>query len=150
MNLSEYKRSLLYRKAQGNLCRGKYFNKIKDLINEDVNIDHFLGLEETDSVINSLKNKEMLSSHKDLFHSYPDFILFIKEKVVGQSYYLLIDEEWKFCGAYKINHDIEYNKHYDFNESASDEIRIISCDFHFQIQIDYDDRDIYCSYIQYK
>lgn len=132
-------KSLLYRKAPENSSKEKY-----------INIGRLLGLEDIDLIINSLKNKEVLSSYKDLFYSYPYFILFVKEKVVGQPYYLLIDEEWKFCGIYKINHYIECNKHHDFNGSVSDGISVISCDFHFQNQIDYDDGDIYCSYVQYK
>lgn len=35
--------------------------------------------------------------------SYQQLVEFIKEKVAGLSSYLLIDEEWKFCGMYKIS-----------------------------------------------
>ncbi|EBW9966666.1 hypothetical protein DQS59_24325, partial [Salmonella enterica subsp. enterica serovar Malstatt] len=80
--------------------------------------------------------------------NYQQVVEFIKEKVAGLSSYLLIDEEWKFCGMYKINS--EFSSDYNFDELHSDEIRIISCDLSFQIQIDYDHNEIECEYIMYK
>lgn len=75
-------------------------------------------------------------------------MLSLSKKVAGLCYYLLIDEEWKFCGAYKTNDNISNN--YNFDELHSDQIRIISCDLSFQIQIDYDYNEIECEYILYK
>jgi hypothetical protein len=50
---------------------------------------------------------------------------------------LLMDENWKYCGAYRIENDFSFNAEFDFDKSKSDEIRLISTDFSAQISIDY-------------
>jgi len=148
MSVSEYKRALLYRKAQANVCKRDYFNKIQSFTNSAVEVSNFLNLEETDDIINSLKDKEIISKTKIKIDNYQQLVGFIKEKIAGISSYLLIDEEWKFCGAYKISN--KFSGNYNFDELHSDEIRIISCGLSFQIQIDYDYNEIKCEYILYK
>ncbi|WP_448886377.1 hypothetical protein [Citrobacter telavivensis] len=148
MSVSEYKRALLYRKAQANVCKNYYFNKIQSFTNDTVVGGNFLSLEETDNIINSLKYKEIISRTKVEIDNYQQVVELIKEKVAGLSSYLLIDQEWKFCGMYKISR--EFSSNYNFDELHSDEIRIISCDLSFQIQIDYDHNEIECEYIMYK
>ncbi|HEM6631106.1 TPA: hypothetical protein ACPY0B_004360 [Citrobacter farmeri] len=148
MSISECKRALLYRKAQGNVCKNDYFNKIQLFTSSVIDMGNFLNLEETDDIINSLKNKEIISKAKIEINNYQQLVEFIKEKVAGLFSYLLIDEEWKFCGAYKISN--KFSSYYNFNELRSDEIRIISCDLSFQIQIDYSYDEIECEYIMYK
>lgn len=148
MSVSEYKRALLYRKAQANVCKNYYFNKIQSFTNDTVVGGNFLSLEETDNIINSLKYKEISSRTKVEIDNYQQVVELIKEKVAGLSSYLLIDQEWKFCGMYKISR--EFSSNYNFDELHSDEIRIISCDLSFQIQIDYDHNEIECEYIMYK
>ncbi|NCH73698.1 hypothetical protein [Cronobacter dublinensis] len=148
MSVSEYKRALLYRKAQANVCKKDYFNKIQSFTNDTVAEGNFITLEETDDIINSLKDKKINSKIKLEIESYQQVVGFIKEKVAGLSSYLLIDEEWKFCGMYKVSG--EFSSDYNFDELHSDEIRIISCDLSFQIQIDYDHNEIECEYIIYK
>lgn len=148
MSVSEYKRTLLYRKAQANVCKSDYFNKIQSFTDGTVDEGNFLSLEETDDVINALKKKEILSKTKIEIDSYQQLFEFIKGKVAGLPSYLLIDEEWKFCGMYKINN--EFSSDYDFDKLKSDEIRVIPYDLSFQIQIDYDYNEIECEYIVYK
>ncbi|ELY5825974.1 hypothetical protein SNN58_004597, partial [Cronobacter dublinensis] len=125
MSVTEYKRALLYRKAQANVCKKDYFNKIQSFTNDTVAEGNFITLEETDDIINSLKDKKINSKIKLEIESYQQVVGFIKEKVAGLSSYLLIDEEWKFCGMYKVSG--EFSSDYNFDELHSDEIRIISC-----------------------
>lgn len=148
MSVTEYKRALLYRKAQANVCKKDYFNKIQSFTNDTVAEGNFITLEETDDIINSLKDKKINSKIKLEIENYQQVVGFVKEKVAGLSSYLLIDEEWKFCGMYKVSG--EFSSDYNFDELHSDEIRIISCDLSFQIQIDYDHNEIECEYIMYK
>ncbi|EOC1429126.1 hypothetical protein ACI1AD_004449, partial [Cronobacter dublinensis] len=133
MSVTEYKRALLYRKAQANVCKKDYFNKIQSFTNDTVAEGNFITLEETDDIINSLKDKKINSKIKLEIENYQQVVGFVKEKVAGLSSYLLIDEEWKFCGMYKVSG--EFSSDYNFDELHSDEIRIISCDLSFQIQI---------------
>lgn len=148
MSVSEYKRTLLYRKAQANVCKSDYFYKIQSFTGGAVDEENFLSLEETDDVIYALKNKEILSKNKIEIDSYQQLFEFIKEKVAGLPSYLLIDEEWEFCGMYKIYN--EFSSDYDFDKVKSDEIRVIPYDLSFQIKIDYDYNEIECEYIVYK
>ncbi|CAH5969999.1 MAG: hypothetical protein E7I63_18420 [Citrobacter koseri] len=148
MSVSEYKRALLYRKAQANVCKSDYFNKIQAFTNGVVEDGKFLTLEETDGIINFLKEKEISSKTKLKIDNYQQVVEFIKEKVAGLSSYLLIDEEWKFCEIYKISNG--FFSDYNFYKLHSDETRIISCNLSFQIQIDCDYNEIECKYILYK
>ena len=58
MKTFEYKRALLYRKAQGNVHKVNYFNKIHLLTGCIVDQEQLLTLEETDGIIQSLKKKK--------------------------------------------------------------------------------------------
>lgn len=147
MNTPEYKRALLYRKAQGNIHRKKYVNKINYFTGEPVLDGGFLNLEDTDLIIERIKTKKVGSSLQVEINDSKELIGFIKEKIDGIPFYLLIDEEWKFCGAYKTNG--VFSECYDFDKLSSDEIRVIPCDLSFQIQIDYDNSEIECEYINY-
>lgn len=149
MSIDPYKREILYRKAQGNLLFDKYENKIKNIINIDVDKSCFLSLIETDKLINGLKNKETIQCDKVDFLLFPELSQFIKERVLCSSYYLLIDDGWKYCGAYKVKSGIDLNDNFNFDASISDEIRIIGEFLEFQFQIDYDDKIISCQFFKY-
>ncbi|WP_330986318.1 MULTISPECIES: hypothetical protein [Enterobacterales] len=148
INISGYKRELLYRKAQGKMHQEAYVNKIQSFIGVAVDTNKFLDLEATDRIINELKAREIKSKQRVDISNYKDLIFFIKEKVGHSFFYLLIDEEWKFCGAYKSTKPL--SEKYNFDKLCSDEIRITSCDLSFQIQIDYEHSEIECEYIEYK
>lgn len=148
MSTSEYKRALLYRKAQANVCKNNYFNKIHEFTSSTIESGDFLTLEETDNIINSLKEKDVISNEKIKTINYQQVIEFIRNKIKASSSYLLIDEEWKFCGIYKIKNELSDD--YDFDKLSSDEVRIISRDLSFQIKIDYDFDEIECEYISYQ
>lgn len=151
-SISDYKRELIYRRARGNLCKNEYINKIQSFTNNSVKRDDFINLEETDNIINSLIHKKIVSENEIEINNYKQLVKFIREKIENCSCYLLIDREWKFCGAYKLNDRV--SDYYDFNKLCSDEIRIISCDLSFEIHIDYDesnesygDNSLECKYI---
>lgn len=57
-------------------------------------------------------------------------------KAVGGDYYLLMDEDWRYCGAYIIR-NFNLNMEFDFNKHQSDEVRLISTDLGTDITIDY-------------
>ncbi|MCE9991557.1 hypothetical protein LZ633_06045, partial [Enterobacter asburiae] len=108
----------------------------------------FLTLEETDNIIKHLKDKKINSKIKVEIDNYQQVVAFIEEKGAGFSSYLLIDEEWKLCGMYKLSSQLSSD--YNFDELHTDEIRLISSDLSFQIQIDYDHNEIVCEYIMYE
>ncbi|MCX8748393.1 hypothetical protein J3U75_03205 [Snodgrassella sp. B3088] len=142
------KRELLYRKAQGKIYKDSYFSKISKFTNKDVVINNFLSLEETDILIDKINCKKIFWSKKKYNCSYKEVIAFIQSKMNNQFFYLLIDTEWKYCGAYIVMNEIA--EEYDFDKLISDEIRIIPHNLSFQIRIDYDFNEIECEYISYK
>lgn len=89
MRVSEYKRSLLYRKAQANVCKKHYFNKIQSVTNNPVEESNFLNLEDTDGIINSVKDKGVISKNKIEIDNYKLLVEFIKKS--GRSLLLFIN-----------------------------------------------------------
>lgn len=148
MKSFEYKRALPYRKAQGNVHKVDYFNKMHLLTDCTVDQEQLLTLEETDGIIESLKKKKNDLKNTLQTNDYQQIISFIEEKTGNLIFHLLIDEDWKFCGAYRKNKILLEN--YNFNILKSDEIRIISHDLSFQIRIDYDDDEITLEYIAFR
>ncbi|BDR57633.1 hypothetical protein [Xylocopilactobacillus apicola] len=140
----EYKRELLYRRGQVKIHQDRYFNKIQTFTNEAVKTDRFLSLEDTDLIIEKIKHKPILANVEENTSDYKEVANFIRTKVNSQPYYLLIDEEWKFFGAYRVLNDL--SDKYNFDELVSDEIRIIPDDLTFHIQIDYDFDEITYEY----
>lgn len=148
MKTFEYKRALLYRKAQGNVHKVDYFNKIHLLTGCIVDQEQLLTLEETDGIIQSLKKKKNYLKKTLQTNDYQQIISFIEEKTGDLIFHLLIDEDWKFCGAYRTNKILLDN--YNFDILKSDEIRIISHDLSFQIRIDYDNNEITLEYTAFR
>lgn len=148
MKTFEYKRALLYRKAQGNVHKVDYFNKMHLLTDCTVDQEQLLTLEETDGIIESLKKKKNDLKKTLQTNDYQQIISFIEEKTGDLIFHLLIDEDWKFCGAYRTNKILLDN--YNFNILKSDEIRIISHDLSSQIRIDYDNNEITLEYTVFR
>lgn len=149
MSIDPYKKEILYRKAQGNILFDKYKNKIKNIINIEADKSSFLSLIETDKLIHELKNKKIMHCDELDFLFFSELSQFIKKRVFCIGYYLLIDDGWKYCGAYQVNSEIELNDTFNFDELLSDEIRIIDKSLKFQFQIDYDDKIISCQFFEY-
>ncbi len=148
MNTADYKREYLYRKAQGRVLFNKYREKIEFLLNITIDVQRFLSLSETDKLIATLKDMNEYRQNIQYFDSFSELAIFIHKKKTS-SCYLLIDDEWKYCGAYKIEMDTTFNVFFDFNCLSSDEIRIIDTSFNYQFQIDYDGGEISCQLIEY-
>lgn len=148
MSILEYKRALLYRKAQGNVHRESYFKKIHALTGSVVNKGDFLTLEETDCIIDALKKSKVDLDQSIQLDNYQQIISFIKAQLGGLFLYLLIDEEWKYCGAYITN--LIHLGDYNFDTLKSDEIRVIPQDLSFQILVDFDDNELTLEYTSYK
>ncbi|BDR55735.1 hypothetical protein [Xylocopilactobacillus apis] len=81
---------------------------------------------------------------KENTFDYQEVANFIRAKVHKQPYYVFIDEEWKYFGAYRVLDDL--SDIYRFDDLVSDEIRIVPDDVSFHIQIDYDFDEITYEY----
>lgn len=143
------RKSLLYRKAQGNKIKSEYYHKIESLIQKQPVTDDFMNLQGTDEIIEHLSNKKEISIIRIETTKTGEIIKLIQAKSSGKKCFLILDDGWKFCGAYKINGTIHYNQNYNFDDLSSDEIRIIAADLSFQIRVDYDDGEITYELIEY-
>ncbi|WP_345830842.1 hypothetical protein AAGR22_05675 [Erwinia sp. HDF1-3R] len=150
MNELKQKKDFLYRKAQGNLLKDKYYKKIESLTLNPVNTSNFMSLEDTDLIIEKLNEIEEISRKKIELTNMYNLIDLVGGGITTKKIYMLLDEEWKFLGAYKVDGIIYINSHYDFEKMESDEIRLIAEDFSFYIQIDYDFNEITCEFFIYK
>lgn len=136
MIIDPYKRELLYRKAQGNSLHERYKQKLKFLLGAAPEERLFLSLAETDNIINTLGKNEKISSEDAEFSVLDECLKHCLSKAVGGDYYLLMDEDWRYCGAYIVR-NFNLNMEFDFNKHQSDEVRLISTDFGTDITIDY-------------
>lgn len=137
MNINSYKREILYRKAQGKNLFVRYKEKINFLLGLQADETLLLSLPETDNIISELKKKRQIFCERIEFASVTECFSFTSSQIEDRKYYLLMDEDWKYCGAYKIENDFSLSAEFDFDKFKSDEIRLISTDFSAQISIDY-------------
>lgn len=137
MTTDSYKREILYRKTQGRSLFARNKEKINVLLGLQADETLFLSLPETDNIISELKKKRQIFCELIEFSSVTECAKFTSSKIEDRKYYLLVDEDWKYCGAYKIENDFSFSAEFDFDKYKSDEIRLISNDFSAQVSIDY-------------
>lgn len=136
MNADQYKKELLYRKANGKRLAKDYVSKIVSLFSVDENRLVFMGLKETDEVLSSsyetkVKNEKV----KVLQHELGDFLKELKND--NSSYYVFIDEDWKYCGSFTISSLCLLNENFSFGKEIINDILFISTDFKKSISLDY-------------
>lgn len=141
------RRDLLFRKTQGKIQRDDYYKKIQSFTNKEVDPTRFLSLEETDELENQIFWQKLLWVKKKYDCTYKEVVDFIRLKIHKKPFYLLIDDGWKYCGAYRVINEI--SEEYDFDKLVSDEIEIIPYDLSFKIRIDYDFNEIECAHTIY-
>jgi hypothetical protein len=134
-----YKRELLYRKARGKTAFNTYKAKIQFLLNKEVDDSLFLDLIETDRLITRLTEGIKISTEHFEFTTMRNCFEFASPKITTGSYFVLLDADWRYCGAYAHDGIPIFNSTFDFNKFYSDEIRLISTDFSTEITIDYSD-----------
>ncbi|MGE8388331.1 MAG: hypothetical protein ACN6O4_09900 [Pseudomonas sp.] len=135
MTTSPYVRELLYRKAQGKKIEAEYEKKIATIFpnNNIVKID----LPETDNIIERAKSTKWIQIKKLNLNSFRDCLSLFTSETYHKELFVLIDEDWKYCGAIKTSKATQINPDFSFEESTSDELRIFTSDFSTQITIDY-------------
>ncbi|MBD8597557.1 hypothetical protein [Pseudomonas sp. CFBP 8772] len=95
-----------------------------------------MSLTETDNINNKLVKNEEISLENAEFSVLDECLKQFLSKAVGDDYYLLIDEDWRYCGAYA-GRGLILNMEFEFNKCQSDEVRLISADLSAEITIDY-------------
>lgn len=134
-----YRRELLYRKARGKIVFHLYKEKIQLLLDKEINDSLFLDLLQKDCLITKLTEGIKISTEHFEFATTGKCFEFASPKITTGSYFILIDADWRYCGAYMHEDPPILNPTFDFNKFHSDEIRLISADFSTEITIDYSD-----------
>ncbi|CAI8840437.1 GNAT family N-acetyltransferase [Pseudomonas sp. IT-232MI5] len=136
MNIDAYKRDILYRKSQGKTL-SHYKEKIASISDLAFDVSLLLSLPETDSIIAALMTKREISCVRREYSSSIEALNFFSSAIENRKYYLLIDEDWRYCGAYMLASDISLCASFDFDKFKSDEIRLIGADLSTQLSVDY-------------
>lgn len=139
MIAQSYKRELLYRKAREKIVCHLYKEKIQFLLDKEIDDSLFLNLIETDSLITRLAEGIKISTEHVEFANMRKCFEFASSKIIDGNYFLLLDADWRCCGAYAHEGPPILNPAFDFNKLYSDEIRLIIADFSTEINIDYSD-----------
>jgi hypothetical protein len=134
-----YKRELLYRKACGKIVSHLHKEKILFLLDKEVDDSLFLDLIEMDSLITRLTEGIKISAEDAEFATTRKCFQFLSPHIIAGNYFVLLDADWEYCGAYAHEGLPIINQIFDFNKFYSDEIRLISADFSTEITIDYSD-----------
>jgi hypothetical protein len=137
MNIDPYKREILYRKTQGEKLLSQYQERLASLVGLPFDKSLLLSLPETDSIIVALMTKHEISCVRKEYSSSIEALTFLSSGIENRKYYLLIDEDWRYCGAYMLASDISLCASFDFDKFKSDEIRLIGADLSTQLSVDY-------------
>ncbi|WP_347900801.1 hypothetical protein [Pseudomonas purpurea] len=139
MNMDPYKRMLLFRAAHGKSMLSRYKAKLGHLLVVNEFDASLLSLPETDSLIDELRKKREVMCERIDFASLAECLGFASTIMSAHSYYLLMDEDWKYCGAYTAASNTPLRVQFDFDRYCSDEIRLINTELSMQVSIDYEE-----------
>ena len=137
MNIDPYKRELLYRKAQEKKLLGAFEKKISGLFLERHLQKLRLNLPETDRIINFIRSLHVTQCIEKTYTSLGDCFDFVSAEIEEREFYVLVDEDWKYCGAVSVGSGATLNCNFNFDNNTSDELRFIVADFSTQITVDY-------------
>lgn len=136
MTSVQYKKELLYRKANGKKVIESYLSKINSLIYCNIMDLVFIPLEFTDDILKkSLVNEENSVKRKIEPQLLSDFIEKIKDYDSG--YYVFIDDDWQYCGAFIISSLNMLKEDFVFGSKIINNILLISESFTKYIDLDY-------------
>ena len=71
------------------------------------------------------------------YTSLSDCFGFVSAEIEEREFYVLVDEDWKYCGAVLVRSGGTLNCNFNFDDNTSDELRFIVADFSTQITVDY-------------
>ena len=138
------RKQILIRKAQGRLLKDRYMEKISDLFHVDTSLTQFIGIEESDQIVHCFYNsgtplkKTKKTYSLDSNNKISDVLLEVKKCARGE-YYVFIDSDWEYCGAFLLN-DIEMlNENFVFGKTIIDCFFIVNKNLTDAYLLDYYD-----------
>ncbi|MQL46543.1 MULTISPECIES: hypothetical protein [Photorhabdus] len=136
MSTAQYKKELLYRKANGKHIIKNYISKVTSLLCIKESNLTFMELKDTDDVL-SISGKSKGTDEKTRL-TPQELHGFLKElKNDDTPYYIFIDDDWTYCGSFLISSLCSLNENFKFGEKIINDILFISKDFKKNISLDY-------------
>lgn len=136
MNTIQYKKELLYRKANGKYLIKDYISKVTSLLCIKASSLVFIGLKETDDILSTSGKYRGVDEKIKL--SPPELYNFLKElKNDDTPYYIFIDEDWMYCGSFLIPSLGLLKDNFEFGEKIINDVLFISEDLKKSISLDY-------------
>ncbi|WP_175657393.1 hypothetical protein [Burkholderia ambifaria] len=138
---SEYRKELLFRRANGKRICGTYLSKVVALF-PSFDRPEFLSLEETDSILERFRliraglSRETMRIPVEEFRSEFSII-----KDFGCEFHVLIDQDWKYCGLLKVGAIGLLNVALEFAAEILDDLIFISADMSLAVDFDFFEMD---------
>lgn len=133
---TQYKRELLFRKANGKRIQEDYLNKIRALIRAEEVSYETLGLELSDDILRS-----PIFIHGEIISSTirsSELSEFIASAMLGGlGYYVYLDDDWKYCGAFGPVKPDQFRNDFQFGSAILNDIIFVAENFDHAIAIDY-------------
>ena len=131
------KKELLYRKAHGKVILDSYLSKVAYIFPSEVQ-PKLLSLEETDAILEHFRiaSTQIHKESTRIFaHELRIELLAIQKS--GETFYVLIDDDWKYCGAIKIDHIEKLNTSAKFADIILNDLFFISSDMSMAVSLDF-------------
>lgn len=135
--INQCRKDLLYRKANGKRILNDYLGKINSLFPAECQPD-LLSLEETDKILNRFKiastqlHLDTTQIPANILHSELSGM-----KNHRGNFYVLIDEDWKYCGILLVKSLTDINVHVEFGDKILNDLIFISVDMSAAIGFDF-------------
>ncbi|ELY5855578.1 hypothetical protein ACV6RK_004071 [Cronobacter malonaticus] len=136
MNVVQYKKELLYRKAKGKIICESYKAKIASLFKMEPGFLSFIDLEATDNILYKSNAFDTRQTKKRLDVKDLSLYLLQLKKSFG-SCYVFLDDDWCYCGAFSVPSLQDLNENFLFGNEILNDVLFISMDLRQSISLDY-------------
>ncbi|EPO1792827.1 hypothetical protein ACT7BH_004270 [Cronobacter turicensis] len=136
MNIVQYKKELLYRKAKGKIIYESYKAKIASLFKMELGFLSFIDLEATDNILYKSNAFDTRQTKKRLDVKDLSLYMLQLKKSFG-SCYVFLDDDWCYCGAFSVPSLQELNESFLFGDEILNDVLFISMDLRQSISLDY-------------
>lgn len=135
---SQRKRELLYRRANGKKILDGYLRKVAALF-PTAGQEDLVSLEATDAVLSEFGEHRLTlrSRRRRISPLAIRLVLSMISKTYHDGFYVLIDEDWRYCGALRVNDPRSINRSFLFGEAILDDLVFISPGMERAISLDF-------------
>ncbi|WP_157768073.1 hypothetical protein [Burkholderia ambifaria] len=140
-HVSEYRKELLFRRANGKKISGAYLSKVAALF-PSLDRPELLSLEETDLILERFRliragyRQDAMRVHAEELHSELSLI-----RDFGGSFYIFIDGDWKYCGLLKVGAIGLLNVAVEFGREILNDLFFVSADMSLAVDFDFFEMD---------